>query len=151
MNITGNVVGSECSAVTAGSCCQDPLGNWGFWVWSVLGFFKCSFHFKLFKIFVLIYLTPDSLFVVLVLRLILKSHSSLLWLKLSRLLISLRIKADATALTLVKWFQLLLSFPCRFQAQLPYCSFTSTAGKKAQFRAFLVGVPSWWSALPTSH
>lgn len=27
VNITGNLVGRECSAVTAGSCCQHPLGN----------------------------------------------------------------------------------------------------------------------------
>lgn len=27
VNITGNLVGSECSAVTAGSCCQHPSGN----------------------------------------------------------------------------------------------------------------------------
>lgn len=27
VNITGNLVGRECSAVTAGSCCQHPLGS----------------------------------------------------------------------------------------------------------------------------
>lgn len=43
----GNLVGSECSAVTAGSC-QPLFGATEFLVWPILGCFV-SFHCKLLK------------------------------------------------------------------------------------------------------